>query len=121
LPVQSVPSVTSERTALLGSICNFNKASLRRTVTATSTNSPHQGRLLPWTSLKYTHLYIYEKYFTKVLHGSFILSVKCNFTQFYNTVRKFCVCFLLLIDVLVCVRAKDFILQRFILLQNSLP
>jgi hypothetical protein len=63
-----VPSATSERTALLGSICNFNKATLRRTVTTASTNSLHQGSILPWTPLKYTHLYIYEKYFTRVLH-----------------------------------------------------
>jgi hypothetical protein len=42
-----VPSATSERTALLGSICNFNKATLRKTATTTSTNSLHQGSILP--------------------------------------------------------------------------
>ena len=44
--VQLVPSSAPERTALLGSICNFNKAALRRTVTATS-DSLNQGRVLP--------------------------------------------------------------------------
>lgn len=47
-PVQLVPSSAPERSALLGSICNFNKATLRRTVTATSSSdSLNQGHVLP--------------------------------------------------------------------------
>jgi len=46
-PVQLVQSSAPERTALLGSICNFNKATLRRTVTTASSDSLNQGRVLP--------------------------------------------------------------------------
>ena len=46
-PVQFVQSSAPERTALLGSICNFNKATLRRTVTAASSDSLNQGCVLP--------------------------------------------------------------------------
>ncbi|XP_021932004.1 PX domain-containing protein kinase-like protein isoform X3 [Zootermopsis nevadensis] len=46
-PLQSVPSAAPERTALLGSICNFNKATLRRTAATASASNLNQGCILP--------------------------------------------------------------------------
>lgn len=88
-PVQLVPSSAPERTALLGSICNFNKATLRRTVTAPSSDSLNQGHVLPWMTymMLRVHICMFKKTFKKVLVESFVLSVKCIFKHFWIQVK----------------------------------
>lgn len=88
-PVQLEPSSAPERTALLGSICNFNKATLRRTVAAASSDSLNQGRVLPWMTYMMwrVHICMFKKAFKEVLVESFVLSVKCIFKHFWIQVK----------------------------------
>lgn len=96
--VQLVPSSTSERTALLGSICNFNKATLRRTVT-TSASSLNESRLLPWMGHVSWSVHkcacirnISQKFCMKALYSS----VKSNFKHFCKRSKIIIIFFLFL-------------------------